>query len=64
MEWNRYICACGATGFRKKTGGVIVPHKQPRDYNRAPMMHVGSANATDSRGNSFGRRGKRGPGGW
>lgn len=62
-ERGRYVCACGATGYRKENGegrGKIVPHKERRKYDRAPQTHVGAPNM--EHGNA--RRGRRGPGGW
>lgn len=64
-EHGRYVCACGATGYRPAAmenglrGSAIVAHKQTKKI-RGPMTHVGSSNM----GEGTARRGKRGPGGW
>ena len=62
MEMGRFVCACGATGYRKEFGperGQIVPHKTLKKV-KGPVTHVGDMNM----GEGTARRGKRGPGGW
>lgn len=53
LEFRRYQCSCGATGFKRSIGGEIREHKVPRDYDKNDTIPTGSR-----------RKGKRGPGGW
>jgi hypothetical protein len=61
---GRYVCACGATGYRPEFGvnRQIREHKTKTKLTKAGQkVHVGNSNLPSEGG---ARRGRRGPGSW
>lgn len=51
--FGRYVCACGATGWRYSVNTRVMAHKTPRDWSTKATVREGAP-----------RKGRRGPGGW